>query len=521
MERDVSVYSPPMADAARFFDSADGYFMRQMLADYQDWQASEPHLNRIKLFPYQIILIDVAGAVGPFPDGHETQRIFRDTLAQWGHERIKVERVTTFEQANQLISLDPRGCLVFVIQANPDTYHHDIAVELEARHVALVPGSLTAPGHYLSNKTWLYQTLYDINQDYSRVAPYQVIEPAQHTPAELADHIIWTAEQKVSEWGVSHFFIKPIATRPGPLKGRFRLSILDDRFLIPDLSLVSGEERDVFHPFYLDLDPWTTTQIQHLVWLLQFYEKSNLTRMRYLSVDLQHLQRRYDTRTDKETLQAHWKLKRDKVHHYHEHYALSREDAIERLAAAIDTFRQKTGSVYHPLLCQHCQQETATLQLMIRQSEEESIIESAGLRLLPVALLEDGVAILDNFHYSLAEVASQTGYRFFPLNRSFVNSLGGTEVLFNHFDRGLVAMWRMNNFIPEALTGHVPVRARIELSLPDGRVLDMDGDTQPGYAIHSNWEGLCEHSKSWLYDGLRYYAWLNGGLSEPVTTLEI
>jgi hypothetical protein len=415
----------------------------------------------------------------------------------------------------QMIGQDPRGSLVFCVSTDSTLLTYDDAVRFEKQGVAMISGALTASGKEWGDRATLYEELFNLRGDFSLVAPYTTVYAEENNPRGIAEAILQAATICASEWKTTRFYVKNRRRLRWDLPGRFRLSLVSDGVLLPDLSLLSGDATDSSHAAFINFERWRERHFSELAWLFIQYEKIPTARVRYLSLDLPHLRRRYDHASNYEALRKHSQRAQNRLARFEQYFTISTADAIRRLTMAIKKYQDTVGEAYQPILCQQAVTDNWTLCLRLRSAGSNVVIESAWIRIKPMALLEDGPAYLDSYDRSTTELDAHDPFRIRPLSRIFVNEDSTKKKLFHCFDQAMLAFQHLRESLPEARR-FMPQRFTFELSLQDGIILDIQGDEEPGISIHTRWEAFVRNTEAWLNDGLLYYVHLNGGSVEPV-----
>lgn len=504
---------------AASFDGPDGNFTQNLIREFNGGPIRVNSHEQIHYWPHQIVILKRTKLPFSYPCSDETARIFRDALAEWGRGRIEIFVVQSAEELAAKVGRNPHGSLVISQTADQSVYNYEKSLEFEKKSVAVVPGPLTAPGHYFSDKTWLYQALYNVNLNYDYIAPYGVVDTIQKDPEILAEKIIQTAEQYQTEWKTSEFFVKPYR-HGGGSKGGFWLSCVDDKFLIPTLTYLTGQESDEYQPNYIKLDPDNDAQIAELVWIFRQFEQNSQARERLLTIDLLQLRKRYQVPSDHEAVRLHILNTNKRFDRFRRYYAESRADVITKLAQAITRFQGQTGVHYEPMICRKLNMGHWTLRAHVRSSGPDIIVESLYARLFPIALMEDGIAYRGTDSLNPMLTGHYEGYRQKPLNSILIDSIGGPKKFFRGLDNAVLACRRMMKFLPEEKRPLIPVRAEFDIAPVESKIIESNADGVLGFSLGTRWSDFVQHTRAWLSDSLHYYAWFHGDRDRPPVDFE-
>ncbi|MFQ5896420.1 MAG: hypothetical protein ACE5JJ_11505, partial [Nitrospinota bacterium] len=357
--RALSLYRPPLGggprggttleDVAAEFDGPAGRLTESLIRALNRKAADDPELAQERLeplplgpLPAQVILIDASP--NHLPLSPETSRIAREYFRELG-AAIPVHVVNRREELLARVALDPGRTLVLSQCASRQAYDRGLAQELTKRGVAVVPGPLTAPGGILSNKLATYDLLSRSGGE-PLVPPYAPLESGGDDPARCAAAILEGADRLSRAWSCGALCYKP--PEGGGGLGCFQLGLRDGRYFLPDLSRLGGGPFQVC-PYYPPFSPEDPALVAALAWVFRRFKRSPLTARAYLPLDPRELLRQNGASRLPDALAELLREGEARGEGRHLPALFSREEALARLASAIDRFQREYGRPYRPL----------------------------------------------------------------------------------------------------------------------------------------------------------------------------
>ena len=517
IQRQKSLYIRDFFRRAENFDGYDGNYTQELIDRYNAPKITPLNIERVKFWPHQVIIIQRANLPFIYPCSNETARIVTNALKSWGHSNVHVHVVNDKTDLDTLIATDPQGSIILSQTAEQSVYNYDRAIELEKDSICVVSGSITAPGHFFTDKLWLYETLNQLTNDYTYIAPYQTLGQPVDDENIIAEQIIALVDTYSKAWQTDSFFVKPIRNGGGT-KGGFYLKKINDRYFIPNLTYLSGDKDEAYFANYQIIDPDDRKRIDELVWIFRLYERFDEAK-HYLEINLNQLRKRYQLTNDPAALKNHLKNSVKIIERYHNRFSNSREEAIERLSTAIRKFQTLTQARYEPIICKYLNCGDWTLRVHLRSSGDQIILESLYARLYPIALLDDGVAFFGTDSLNTPFNQKYEGFRQQPLNRTMLDAIGGKKQLIRNIDHAVLAFRQMMLRVPETERNLIPVRAEFDMAPPEARIIESNADGVLGFSLGTRWESFVRHTEHWLADAINYYAWLNGDAVNQATEI--
>lgn len=459
----------------------------------------------IRKLPKKIIIIDAS--VDGLPLSAETERLLNYYRAKNDYN-LEVVRVNTREEFLQEVRKNPTETLVLSQCVNKKAYNLPLANELLAEGVVVVPGLLTAPGGILSNKSKTYEFLSNNGSDWSVVTPYENVEIAGKSAAEVAKSILNTANKMHAESNITDFYIKP--TEGGGGLGGFRMTKVDqESFVVSDLSKVSGVTQDKIQPVYLNIDPDDTAKIKELVYIFKLFEKDESMRQTYLWVSLDDLKARYQTDTYQEALARHLRRCNARTKEVLQQNKVPFAKAHELITAAIEKFNEKyPDHPYEPLVNKHIEFGTWGLRVHLRLTPRGIKIETIYARIFQLALTEDGVGYVGSDNISNKQTGKLEPVRMRPIEKVMLDAIGGLPKLRKALYNAAHAFHRLIKTLHEKEQTIIPLRVQMDMAPVSAMVCEGNADTARGLALGQNWGTFIFNNLEWFEHSLGYYSHL-------------
>ncbi len=473
--------------------------------------------------PRQILFIDASN--DQLPTGLEAAAIIRHSIARRGWDDTTVRRVDTYEQLRMAVDEHPCTNLILSMCVDKQTYNTSVAAALEAAGEVCVPGVITAPGAVFSDKLATYRLLEALPPGASRfhgaaaqctagaagtadatlIARYRFIDVDDLDAREKAAAIVDCVDTMAEEEALTAFFIKP--REGGGGLGGFRLSHLEGGYLLPDLSKLTGNDREQLHPAYITFDPENEAQLEELAWIFRRFERDPAMAETYLHVTLDELQAEYGVDSDIDALYEHitrsnrtLELERSKQH-------LTRTDALMRLANAIRTFETKRGVPYEPLVCEHIDFGTWGLRVHLRLGRAGPVVESVYYRIFQLLIDRTGIGYIGADNISNKLTGALETLRCGPPLPLMIDAIGGEAQLRRCFHNAVTAFIALIEQLSPVHRSKVPVRAQFDISPVNGIIVEGNADTARGPGLGTRWEFFVQMCEEWLEDSLAYYAY--------------
>ncbi|MBN1352668.1 hypothetical protein JXJ21_24990 [candidate division KSB1 bacterium] len=460
----------------------------------------QPH--PVVRLPKKIILIDASN--DNLPLGAETERVLNYHRQKKGWT-FKVVRINSREELRSETSEFPQETLILSQCVNKKTYHLGLAKELMQQSVIIVPGLLTAPGGILSDKGKTYRLLSDDGQDWRVVSPYREIQAKNKSEHLLASEILDTANLMHREWGVADFYVKPLEGGGG--LGGFRMTKVDDCFVISDLSKVTGEQETEIKPVYLNIDPADGAKIRELAWIFRLFESDANMKKAYLWVTLDTLRKRYAAETDLEALRSHLHQCNQRTSEILQSQKISYRDASLKIGDAIARFNQKyPDTPYQPLVNKHIDFGTWGLRIHLRLTQRGIQVETMYGRIFQLALTNDGVGYVGSDNISNKQTGKLEPIRLRPVDKIMLDAIGGLPQLRKSFFNAAFAFYQLIKTLPRAQQDIIPLRVQMDMAPVSAIVCEGNADTARGLVLAQRWNSFIRNNLEWFDDALGYYS---------------
>jgi hypothetical protein len=453
-----------------------------------------------KQFPKKIIIINASH--DNLPTSYETARIFKEFLSESNHE-IDICVVNTREELMTEVAQNPKETLVASQCVDKNVYNVGIAEDLESMGVVIVPGKITAPGSVLSDKDSTYRLLSSGGTRWDSVARYRKVSDEDGDVENIGRDIIDAIDGLAVETGDDIFFVKPHEGGGG--LGGFRISKKGDRYIIPDLSKVSGDD-SVIHPTFIDVDLNDTAKLRELIWVYKLFSTNEQMKANYLfkRLPLEDVGEEEALRILREYLEGCEEKRERKL----EAMCLSREETEAKLTAAIKIFEKKFKRRYVALVNEHIDFGTWGLRAHYRLSEQGPLLETMYSRIFQLAFTEEGVGYLGSDNISNKQTGELEILRLGPINAIMLEAIGGKKALFDTLLEGARALANLAALVPAEEREYLPLRAQFDLATLSQRIGEGNADTARGLCLASRWNKFIDNNREWLVDSLTYYSWI-------------
>ncbi len=499
---------PPLFKTAQEVDGPAGDFSAHFIEELNrsageagPWSELRLEAGPLGPLPRQIILIDASP--NQLPLGEETFRILRKLCRERGL-RAELSMVHTREALCSRVMEYPEETLLLSQCADRRTYDVELAESLERRGVAIVPGSLTAPGGLLSDKRATYSLLSGGGTDWSLIPPYETVDSGRGDSALTAERILSTADRIGAALGTRGFFVKPPAGGAG--RGIFRLERVGGRYFIPDLSMLRGSGfRSTPIPVIIPHE--NEERVKELLWVFKRLGSNADMAAHCFPLSLRDLCVIYGTHSEEEALRLHLKIARDGAAALKSSLSLPRKEAREVLASAIERYQTLRGEVYEPLVVQEVKVGLWTLRLHLRLGRMGPIVEALYARLFKLALTPRGVGLLgfDSISNPFSTMAEPI--RYTPLTPLMVEAIGGKGRVAEAVSLARKAMVKLLGELPPHERCRRPLRVEFDMAPLSAKIMEGNADPVRGHEVNSRWSQLVRNTEEWLEDSLSYFAW--------------
>lgn len=491
------------------FDTEAADLNQYLIEELNKELAADSTLGSLKLqkhpitrLPKKIILIDAS--MDNLPLGAETERVlnYLRTQKNWN---FKIVRVNTRDELMAEVHEKPDETLILSQCVNKRTYDLTLAEKLQKRGVVIVPGLLTAPGSILSDKGKTYQLFSNNGKDWRVISPYREIQADSKEPHQVAAEILDTANSMHREWRVSDFYVKPLEGGGG--LGGFRMTKVDNSFVVSDLSKVTGEIEAEIKPVYLAINPEDEAKVRELARIFRMFEQDENMRRAYLWMSLDELRGRYGIPTDTEALQAHLRECDQHTQEVMQAQKISYSDAQKRIGDAIAKFNKKfPDNYYQPLVNKHIEFGTWGLRIHLRLTERGIQVETIYGRIFQLALTKDGVGYVGSDNISNKQTGKLEPVRLRPVEKIMLDAIGGVSQLRQSFFNAAFAFYRLVQTMPRAHQSIIPLRVQMDMSPISAMVCEGNADTARGLVLAQRWSTFINNGLEWFEDALGYYS---------------
>jgi len=501
-------YKAPFYLRSLIFDGPDGDFNTSLIKGFNRHIEGRDEFKSCRFFsdniageklPDKIVVINASH--DNLPTSHETARIFQDYCREKGWN-IPGIVVNTREELLSEVEGNPSGVLVASQCVDKNIYDVRTADELTSKGVVIVPGRITAPGSIFSDKNSTYELLSDGGRHWTSVARYVKVGTQDKTVEDVVNGIFEAIDDLEKDTGDSTFFVKPHEGGGG--LGGFRITKRGGKYIIPDLSKVSGNISDI-HPTFMDFDFENKNKLQELLWIYRLFSNDDKMESNYLWVDLPI--EGADDRTAQEILKSYLKDTAEKRERKLASMVLDKKEAEDKLIESIRIFEKKFKRRYTPLVNEHLDFGLWGLRAHYRLSRKGPKLETMYSRIFQLAFTPEGIGYLGSDNISNKQTGDLEILRLGPVNEIMVQSIGGEEALFAALLKGAEALAMLADLVPEEERNRIPLRLQLDLAAPSRRIGEGNADTARGLCLASRWTEFVSNAREWLEDSLAYYAW--------------
>lgn len=446
--------------------------------------------GEVKNLPRRLIIINASHDTLSY----ETQRVI-DVYFRKHNWSIETKVVNTREELEREVNVDPKHLLILSQCVDRRTYNLELAEGLEQRGVVIVPGKITAPGSIFSDKDKTYKLLSQGNMSWDLVAPYRKIDVEGKSSFDVAGEILSEADRFKDSLGINAFYVKPISGGGG--LGGFRLVKLGNRFILPDLSRVSGKLAEI-KPVYIDVNYKDTAKIEEFFWIYQLFKSDEELRATYIKVDIKDL----------EELKRYIKSTNEARNTLLPRMSISREEAVKRLSSAIGDFEAKFSHRYIPLVSQHIDFGSWGFRAHLRLTCEGPIVETIYARIFQLIFSKEGIGYVGADNISNKQTGKLEVGRLLPLNEIMVKAVGGIKRINDTLYKAVRSLLYLVDLEERSLRNRVPIRVQFDLAPISGLICEGNADTARGFCLASRWSDFVRNTQEWAHDALIYYSWL-------------
>jgi len=492
----------------RRFDGTDeGDFNAELIREANERIASLDEFSGfrfeprpIDVWPQRIIIVDASK--DRLPLSSETTRVVKHRLEELGHPEIEVVKVDITDELVAEAAVSPSGTMLLSQCVQSKVYNVDVCHGLEKDGLVCLPGATTAPFGPFTYKERTYALLDD--PENRVIARYREIVPSEKTREEVAASILDTAVAMKAELGSSLFFVKP--TVGGSGLGGFRVEVRDDGFFIPDLSKVTGIEKEGIEPVWIDFDPENGDQMRELVYTFRLFEDDPNVVASYLRLTLDDLRGMYDTDDDLEAMTQHIRRTQTARQQEWAGSVYSREEAVSALTDAFVLFEEKFNVRYHPLVNEHMHFGTWGFRVHVRLTRRGPEIETIYARIFQMALTKDGIGYVGSDNISNSQTGKLEILRCGPLHPLQVAAIGGRDALMENLLVAARGFTRLLMEEPESTRRLLPFRAELDIAPPSRMICEGNADPARGLCIAGRWSMFVDNTNEWLEDALGRYS---------------
>jgi len=490
------------------FDGREGEFNTYLVEAFNKHLKGETEISRYclnkpkpraEMFPKKIVIINASH--DKLPTSYETARIFEDFLREKGRS-VRAKVINTYQELMEELKTDADETLVMSQCVDKKVYNTEIAERLENEGIVIVPGKITAPGGVFSDKDTAYRLLSKDGKDWNEIARYKKISEENKKTEDVAEEILAVIDELERDIGDTTFFVKPHEGGGG--LGGFRITKMGKKYIIPDLSKVSGEITEI-HPTFIDFDEDNEAKLRELLWVYKLFARDKKMSANYLKVKLPVLDvpepvavkvlKKYLAESEKKQ-----KAKLSKI-------AVSRRAARSLLTEAITLFEKKYAKRYVPLVNEHIDFGLWGLRAHYRLSRRGPVLETMYHRIFQLGFTEEGLGYVGSDNISNKQTGQLEILRLGPINRIMLKAIGGEKSLFKTLLKGAGALVDLSKLIPAQERKYVPLRLQLDLAAISSRIGEGNADTARGLCLASRWPEFVKNTREWLEDSLMYYAW--------------
>jgi len=493
---------------ALVFDGKEGDFNTGLIDSFNEYLKSEDTLSRNCLdpsdfsegiFPKKIVIINASH--DKLPTSYETARIFEEYLKKKG-QSVRAKVVNTSQELTDELKTFSDETLVVSQCVDKKVYNTDLAERFETEGIVVVPGKSTAPGGVFSDKDTTYQLLSKGGKEWSEVARYIKVPEEGKEIERVASEVLAAIDELERRTGKSTFFVKPHEGGGG--LGGFRITKMNEKYIIPDLSKVSGEVGEV-HPTFIDFDAGNEAKLRELLWVYKLFAEDKEMSSNYLKVKLPVLD--VSTPAALEVLKKYLLASEEEQRAKLEKIAICRNTAQRLLTEAITLFEKKFNRRYVPLVNEHIDFGLWGLRAHYRLSRRGPVLETMYHRVFQLGFTKEGLGYVGSDNISNKQTGRLEILRLGPINKIMLEAIGGEQSLFKTLHKGANALRELSELVPKEERKRVPLRLQLDLAVISSRIGEGNADTARGLCLASRWTEFVKNAREWLEDSLAYYAW--------------
>jgi len=490
------------------FDGREGKFNTHLVDAFNKYLRDETGISRYclnkpklraKMFPEKIVIINASH--DKLPTSYETARIFEDFLRE-KRRSMRIKVTNSYQELTEELKTDSDKTLVISQCVDKKVYNTEIAERFENEGIVIVPGEITAPGGVFSDKDTAYRLLSKNGKDWNGIAKYKKISEKNKKIKDVAEEILTVIDELERDIDDTTFFIKP--SEGGGGLGGFRVTKMGKKYIIPDLSKVSGGITKI-HPTFIDFDENNKAKLRELLWVYKLFAGDKKMSENYLKIKLPVLDvpESSAVKVLKKYIMESKKKQKTKLNKI----AVSRIKARSLLTEAITLFEKKYAKRYVPLVNEHIDFGLWGLRAHYRLSRRGPVLETMYHRIFQLGFTEEGLGYVGSDNISNKQTGQLEILRLGPINRVMLEAVGGEVSLFKTLLKGAGALVDLSKLIPPRERKYVPLRLQLDLAAISSRIGEGNADTARGLCLASRWPEFVKNTKEWLEDSLMYYAW--------------
>lgn len=484
------------------FDGEKGELTQELIQGFNEYlkekdifQGYELIQGSIEKIPNKVIIINASS--DDLPTSYETKRVFKTIVKSrnWDMEIVVVnkrkELLQEIKQGNDLVISQ---CV------NKRVYNKRLVHKLNDRGVVVVSGKLTAPGSIFSDKGKTYNLLSENRKSWEMVAQYKRIDVRNKTTSQVTNHILNTVDSFQSKLGKDKFFIKPIEGGGG--LGGFRIIKSGDKYVIPDLSKVSGETNKI-RPSYINIDLGNEKRLRELFWVYSLFDQNKKLNSNYIKVKIRGRNKKEKFENFKKYLHQCKCKQKEK----YRRIAQTRKGAQDRLTRAIKKFEEKFNKRYIPLVNEHIDFGAWGLRAHYRFTTAGPLLETIYARIFQLAFTPQGVGYVGADNISNKQTGELEIERLGPINEIMLEAIGGRKNLYHVLYKGAKPVIKLVDLQDKKNKSRVPFRLQLDLAAIAGLIGEVNADTARGLCLASPWNKFVRNTREWFIDAIKYYSW--------------
>jgi len=486
------------------FDGDEGELTRRLIDEFNDNIKKESATKNynlanepVKIVPKKVIIINAS--FDKLPTSYETKRVFKHVSGKNRYD-IDIVVVNTKEELMDQIDEFPDETLIISQCVDKKVYNLDLAKDFYNKNIVVIPGEFTAPGSIFSDKDKTYKLLSDEGNRWDMVARYKRIVVDDKNVRSTVDEILNIADEFESKFGIKQFFIKP--TEGGGGLGGFRLIKTGTKYIIPDLSKVTGQVSNI-KPVYVDIDLRNVYKIKELFWIYNLFKTDKKLAKAYINIDIKGNNRKEEFSNFKKYLDSSRSKQNQKLHKL----GSNRDDTKKTLVLAIEKFEEKFNRRYIPLVNEHIDFGTWGLRAHFRLTQQGVKLETIYSRIFQLAFTSEGIGYVGSDNISNKQTGELEITRLGPINQIMLDAISGKASLFKVLSKASKIIDTLSSLGSNIEKTIVPFRIQLDLAAVSGLIGEVNADTARGLCLASSWDKFVKNTSEWFMDSLRYYSY--------------